>query len=305
MHRIGVHLKALRAFEAAGRLSSISRAAEELRVSHSTVSHHVKGLEQALGVSLFERRDRSVVLTPEGAALLPVLSDSFVAIATALSELRPANTSQSLRVTVTPSFANRWLVPNLLGFRAEHDNIDVQVSPSLALTNFQREKIDIGIRAGNGNWPDVDAQWLMPIRMTPLCSPWLLTEKGPLKTPEALPKMTLLHADIVKSEEIKSEWGAWLHAAGATQVDFSGGLSLHDPGLVLQAAVDGLGIAMGYIELAGRDLASERLVAPFDLQITHPWSYYIVTPKNKPLSSQVRVFRDWIQREAGQYSTEE
>lgn len=305
MNRIGVHLNALRAFEAAGRLSSISRAAEELRVSHSTVSHHVKGLEQALGVPLFERRDRSVVLTLDGATLLPILSESFDAIATALNDVKPAANTKTLRVTVTPSFANRWLVPNLRGFRAEHGDIDVQLNSSLALTDFHREKIDIGIRAGKGDWPNVNAELLMPIRMTPLCSPSLLAEQGPLKSPQSLENMTLLHADVVKGSEIESEWRAWLQAAGAGDIDCSGGLSLYDPGLVLQAAVDGLGVAMGYIELAERDLASGRLVAPFDTQIAHPWSYYVVTPRQKTYSHQVSVFRDWIQKEAAKYSTEE
>lgn len=305
MNRIGVHLNALRAFEAAGRLSSISRAAEELRVSHSTVSHHVKGLEQALGVQLFERRDRSVVLTPRGAALLPVLSESFEAIATALDAVKPVANAKALRVTVTPSFANRWLVPNMLSFRAEYSDIDVRLTSSLALTDLRREKIDIGIRSGQGDWPGVDAELLMPIRMTPLCSPALLAEHGPLENHQSLNKMTLLHAEVVEGGETESEWRAWLQAAGAGNVDCSGGLSLYDPGLVLQAAVDGLGIAMGYIELAERDIKSGRLVAPFEMQIDHPWSYYIVTPAGKTDSHSVSVFRKWLQKEAAKYLTEE
>ncbi len=304
MNRIGVHLNALRAFEAAGRLSSISRAAEELRVSHSTVSHHVKGLEEALSVQLFERRDRSVVLTDVGASLLPVLSESFDAIAAAINEIKPAAGSRSVRVTSTPSFANRWLVPNLRGFRTEHSKIDVQLSSSLSLSNLRREKLDIGIRAGTGNWPDVDAHLLMPIRMTPLCSPGLLAESGPLISPRDLQNMTLLHADV-KGAKIASEWRTWLQAAGAEDLDCSGGLSLFDPGLVLQAAVDGLGVAMGYLELAERDLASGRLVAPYDIRIRHPWSYYVVTPKNKSYSREVSVFLEWIQNEVAQYEVEE
>ncbi len=298
MQRIGVHLNALRAFEAAGRLSSISRAAEELNVSHSTVSHHVKGLELALGVALFERRDRSVVLTDDGANLLPALSESFDAIAAALETIKPLNHSKSLRVTVTPSFANRWLVPMLRRFRTEFSDINVQLTPSLALLDFRKEKIDIGIRCGDGNWPDVDSELLMPIHMTPLCSPGLLDEQGSVNSPQDLHHLTLLHADIIDSSEIKSEWSTWLRAAGAAPVERSDGLSLHDPGLVLQAAVDGLGVAMGYVELAQRDLANGRLVAPFDLTITHPWSYYVVTPKRTTISDQVNVFRNWIKQEA-------
>lgn len=305
MHRIGVHLNALRAFEAAGRLSSISRAAEELRVSHSTVSHHVKGLEKALGVDLFERRDRSVVLSQAGAALLPTLSESFDAIATALSAVKPATNTKGLRVTVTPSFANRWLVPNLRRFRADHSNIDVQLTSSLTLADLRRDNIDIGIRSGTGDWPGVESELLMPIHMTPLCSPTLIAENGPIDRPQSLGDLTLLHADVAGGSEIESEWRTWLQAAGADDVDYSGGLSLHDPGLALQAAVDGLGIAMGYVELAERDLASGRLVAPFEMQITHPWSYYIVTPKDKTDNRQASVFRQWIRKEAERYLHEE
>lgn len=302
MHRIGVHLNALRAFEAAGRLSSISRAAEELRVSHSTISHHVKGLENALGVQLFERRDRSVVLTETGAALLPVLSESFDAIAAALTAVKPAANTKALRVTVTPSFANRWLLPNLRRFRAEHSNIDVQLNSSLNLTDFRRDKIDIGIRSGTGDWPGVKAELLMPIHMTPLCSPALIAENGPIDSPQALAKYSLLHADVVAGGAMDSEWRAWLQAAGADNIDCSGGLSLHDPGLALQAAVDGLGIAMGYVELAERDLARGRLVAPFQMHVPHPWSYYVVTPSTKADNPQVSVFRTWLREEAERYT---
>lgn len=297
MHRIGVHLNALRAFEAAGRLSSISRAANELRVSHSTISHHVKGLEQALGIDLFERRDRSVILTETGAALLPVLSESFDAIATALDTVTPSLKTKALRVTVTPSFANKWLVPNLRRFRLEHGDIDVQLTSSLTLTDFRREKLDIGIRSGSGDWPDVDAELLMRIHMTPLCSPALLTEHGNIDKPQSLQNFTLLHADVAKGIGIESEWHAWLQAMGAGEVDCSGGLSLHDPGLALQAAVDGLGVAMGYVELAQRELASGRLIAPFEKHIAHPWSYYVVTAKGKVDNRKVSVFKDWLRKE--------
>lgn len=305
MHRIGVHLNALRAFEAAGRHSSISRAAEELRVSHSTVSHHVRGLEQALGVELFERRGRSVILTRNGTALLPILSESFDAIAAALNAVTPSVKSKALRVTVTPSFANKWLVPNLRRFRTEHSNIDVQLTSSLALADFRRDKIDIGIRSGAGDWPGVDSELIMPIHMTPLCSPALLAEHGDIDNPQSLRKFTLLHADVARGSGIESEWRAWLQAVGADDVNCGGGLSMHDPGLALQAAVDGLGIAMGYVELAQRELANGRLIAPFEMQIAHPWSYYVVTAKGKADNQKVSVFRNWLRKEVAQRTREE
>jgi LysR family glycine cleavage system transcriptional activator len=303
MHRIGVHLNALRAFEAAGRLSSISRAAEELRVSHSTISHHVKGLEQALGVALFERRDRAVILTETGAALLPVLSESFDAMSTALHTIRPPENSTELRVTVTPSFANRWLVPNLRQFRAQHGDVDVQINSSLSLMDFRRDDFDIGIRSGDGNWSDVNAELLMHITMTPLCSPALIDEVGAIRGPQCLRDFTLLHADVSPECGIESEWGAWLEAAGADDIELDRGLSLHDPGLALQAAVDGLGVAMGYVQLAQRELADGRLVAPLDIRIEHPWSYYAVTAKNRRPSRAADAFLAWLATESAQTAT--
>ncbi|MGI9270368.1 MAG: LysR substrate-binding domain-containing protein [Woeseiaceae bacterium] len=303
MHRIGVHLNALRAFEAAGRLSSISRAADELRVSHSTISHHVKGLEEALGVALFERRGKSVNLTETGAALLPVLSESFDAMSTALHAIHPAKDSTEVRVTVTPSFANRWLVPNLRQFRAQHENIDVQINSSLSLANLRSSNFDFGIRSGFGKWPGVTSRLLTPITMTPVCSPALIDEVGPIQAPQDLKKFTLLHADVANDSGIDSEWGAWLDAADGDGVKFDRGLSLYDPGLALQAAADGLGVAMGYVQLAQRELADGRLIAPLDLCIEHPWSYYVVTAKSRRPSAAAEAFMNWLFTESDQTTT--
>ncbi len=298
MRRIGVHLNALRAFEAAGRLSSISRAAQELRVSHSTVSHHVKGLEQTIGVALFVRRDRSIALTEAGKALLPVLSSSFEAIANALDDLRPTAHRALIRVTATPSFATRWLVPHLRRFRAQNSAIDVQLRTSLALADFGREAIDVGIRAGAGHWSGFRSQLLMPIHMTPLCSPALVEGEQGLDAPQALKAFTLLHADVGEGKDIGWEWREWFQAVGVDDVDCSAGLSLHDPGLVLQGAVDRLGVAMGYIELAEQDIAAGRLIQPFASEVTHPWAYYIITSEKHPENPHVARFSDWLQAEA-------
>lgn len=297
MRRFGVHLNALRAFEAAARLSSFSGAARELHVSHSTISHHIKGLEKSIGKVLFLRQNRRVILTGEAEALLRVLTQSFDNISSELETLRQSGSAKPLRVTVTPSFANKWLVRNLGSFRESHPDVEMQVHPSLELSDFSRDELDIGVRNGLGVWPGLKAELLMAVHMTPLCSPKLFDgPKGSMDL-DALQQFTMIHADVSYGTGLQSEWREWLSAAGQSAVNCDHGLSFKDPSLALQAAIDGLGIAMGYVELAENDLATGRLVQPFELEVRHPWSYYIVVPEDNVGDRQTRLFSDWLRRE--------
>ncbi|MGI9235060.1 MAG: transcriptional regulator GcvA [Woeseiaceae bacterium] len=297
MRHFGLQLNALRAFEAAARLSSFSEAARELHVSHSTISHHIKGLEKSIGVPLFLRQNRRVSLTSAGEALLPVLSTSFDTISATLQTLREGRETAALRLTVTPSFANKWLVPRLRRFQAANPGVEVRLQSSLSLADFGRDKIDLGVRAGSGEWPGLKAELLMPIHMTPLCSPGLLEGSNGIATPEDLRDFTLIHADVSHDPGIESEWQEWLVSVGADGVDFSHGLSVHDPGLALQGAIDGLGIAMGYLELAAGDIAEGRLVRPLAAEVRHSWSYYTVIPIDNDADLQVSIFSDWLRAE--------
>ena len=294
MRYFGLHLNALRAFECAARLSSFTQAAKELNVTHSTISHHISGLEKALGVELFLRQNRRVALTPAGEKLYPVLESSFDEISTTLAAIRKRDASAPLKVTVTPSFANKWLIPRLSDFRASHPDIEVQLQTSLTLSEFQQQGLSVGVRAGKGEWSNLTSELLMPLHMTPMCCPRILDERNTPRTPDMLREFTLIHADVSPETGIDSEWGAWLNSVGAGNINFKRGLSFHDPGLALQAAIDGLGIAMGYVELAEIDIAQGRLVRLFDEEIRHPWSYYIVLPKNKVAEPQTIVFCDWL-----------
>ena len=322
MRKFGIHLNALRAFEAAARWESFSAAADELHISHSTISHHIKGLEQSLGVQLFERRNRKVVLTQAGEVLLPVLRQSFDEIAFTLGSLQSISEQPALRVTMTPSFAHRWFVPRLKRFREMRPDIEVQLNTSLWLNDYQRDRFDVGVRAGLGQWSGLNAELLTPIHMSPLCSPELLQkfmENGGLECQGADPKThqnglqnialikqsTLLHADVEEHRSIKSEWQAWLLALNIRDVDVSHGLSFRDPALAIQAAMDGLGIAMGYLELATEELAEGELVQPFAAQIKHPWSYHMVVPEGRTEDPQVRVFCEWLRSEIGLPQTPE
>ena len=303
MRRFGVHLNALRAFEAAARLSSFSGAARELHISHSTISHHIKGLEKSLGQRLFLRQNRRVILTNEAEALHRVLKLSFDNISSELEALRQNSEKTPLRVTVTPSFANKWLVPKLRSFSEAHPDIEVQVYPSLELSDFSCDDLDVGIRTGLGNWPGLSAELLMPVHLTPVCSPTFFSgPKGSMK-PQTLQQFTLIHADVSYGTGIESEWREWLLAVGAGDVDCSHGFSFKDPSLALQAAIDGLGIAMGYVELATDDLATGRLVQLFDLEVQHPWSYYIVIPENSFGDRQTKLFCDWLRLEAAKLTS--
>ena len=299
MRPFGLHLNALRAFEAAARLLSFSRAAEELNVSHSTISHHIKGLEQALGMDLFLRQNRRVVLTSAGEILYPVLERAFSEISLALTMLKESREKEPLKVTVTPSFANKWLMPRMSRFRDEHPGIEVQLLPSTSRAEFSRAGIDVGVRTGWGKWSGLKAEELTPVHMTPLCSPRLLEGRGRPDSPEGLANFTLIHADVSSMAGIKSEWREWLVAAGAKKVDFTRGLSFHDPGLALQAAIDGLGVAMGYVELAEADIAEGRLVRLFETEVRHPWSYYIVVPEDRDADLQTTIFCQWLRSQVG------
>ena len=299
MRRFGLHLNSLRAFEVAARLSSFSRAADELHVSHSTISHHVKGLEKALGVKLFFRRNRSVVLTRAGETLLPVLTGSFDKISSTLETIKQTSDRAPLKVTVTPSFANKWLVPHLRNFQDNHPRIEVQLQSSLELADFSRNDLDLGVRTGWGEWPGLRADLLMPIHMSPVCSPSLLQGREGIASLEELHEFTLIHADVSPGIGIESEWREWLLATDASDVDCSRGLSFHDPGLALQAAIDGLGMAMGYVELAAIDIAEGRLIQPYATEVQHPWSYYIVVPEGSVGDLQTEIFCDWLRAEVG------
>ncbi|MEM8499209.1 MAG: transcriptional regulator GcvA [Pseudomonadota bacterium] len=300
MSRIGVHLNGLRAFEAAARLSSFSKAADELHISHSTVSHHIKGLEQSLGIDLFVRQNRRVVLTQAGRDLVPVLRESFENISRQLDQIKQGDKAPVLRVTVTPSFATKWLVPRLKKFREARPDIDLLVKPSLALSDYRQDRFDVGIRSGLGQWPRLKSELLMATHMSPLCSPDLIAESSALTAPIDVLQHTLLNADTGETAGTASEWHAWLDALGINEFGNPRQLSFEDPALALNAAVDGLGIAMGYVELAADDLAAGRLVQPFAAQIEHPWSYYIVTPEDDSASPLADVFCDWLRAEMWQ-----
>lgn len=293
MRRGSLHFNSLRAFEAAARHLSFSRAADELSVTHSAVSHQVRLLEETLGAELFIRTNRGVALTEAGQTLLPVLAESFDRIANTLDGLIAAPSGDCLRITTTPTLAAKWLIPRLGDWRNAHAEIAIHLHPALAYLDLASGEADIAIRCGTPPWPGLVEDFVLPIHMTPVCSRSFLGDLGEAPRPEDLLGPTLIHADIT-GHDLGEEWRTWLRAAGVETAATLPGLSFHDPSLALQAAMDGLGIAMGYLELAAADIEAGRLVRPFPFAVAHHFSYYLVYEGARRKEPGIAAFRDWI-----------
>ncbi|MAZ01815.1 MAG: transcriptional regulator [Sneathiella sp.] len=287
-------LKALRSFEAAARHLSFSKAAEELFVTPAAVSHQVKALEDWLGVTLFKRLNRAVILTNEGQNYVMGVRNGLEIIGAATEKIMLQDASGALHVDTLPSFAARWLLPRLSRFREAHPDIDVRLSASDHLTDFNREDVDVVIRYGHGHYPGLRVNKLLTEElMFPVCSPSLLKGKHPLRHPSDLKYHTLLHDDM------RIDWQAWLAMAGVTGVDPKKGPSFNDSSMLLTAAMEGQGVALGRSTLAADDLMAGRLVQPFNIQpMQADHAYYIVSPEEAADRPRIAAFREWIMEEA-------
>jgi LysR family glycine cleavage system transcriptional activator len=286
-------LNALKAFEAAARHGSFTKAAEELHVTHAAISRHVRELEAWLQVDLFRRVSRGVVVTEVGESYRRTLTEVFDRLLAATQEVAAGSAGRGLKVSVEPAFAARWLVPRLGSFQARHPGIDLALDSSNRLVDFRSDDADLAIRYGQGNWQDVDLVCLSEVRCFPVCSPGLL--QGPLPaSPEVLREHTLLH------EETRSWWGEWLAEAGVEGVDHTRGPLLQDTHLALEAAAAGQGFALGDSILAADDLADGWLVKPFTGDILEG-GYYLVQPKHVKETAPRRAFREWLQAEMTQF----
>ncbi|MEP3247304.1 MAG: transcriptional regulator GcvA [Sneathiella sp.] len=286
-------LNALRAFEAAARYLSFSKAAEELYVTPAAVSHQIKALEEWLGVPLFRRMNRAVILTDEGQSYVLEVREGLSLISEATDKLEKQEASGALTVSTLPSFAVRWLLPRLGRFRELHPDIDVMLSASDHITDFAREPVDLVIRYGSGNYPGLHVEKLLTEdSLFPVCSPSLLEGEHPLRTPEDLVHHNLLHDDL------RVDWETWLSAVNVQGIDPRKGLSFNDSSMVLTAAITGQGVALGRSTLAADLLASGRLVKPFDTELKAGNAYFIVCPEGQSERPRFVAFRDWLHAEA-------
>jgi LysR family glycine cleavage system transcriptional activator len=285
-------LNALRAFEAAARLLSFTRAGQELHVTQAAISHQVKALERWLGLALFRRRGRAVVLTENGQNYLAEVREGLDRLAAATDRLTRRQDAGVLTVATLASFAAAWLMPRLGRFRALHPDIDVRVAASDEVVDFARDDVDLAIRYGNGHWPGLEVLPLMTEDVFPVCSPALLIGAHPLRRPEDLRHHTLLHDDM------RETWRLWLLAAGVDGVDPHRGPGYNLSTLVIDAAADGQGVALARSALLRDHLSTGRLVRPFELALPAEFAYYLVHPPRAIEHPKVRAFRDWALVEA-------
>lgn len=290
-------LNALRAFEAAARHLSFTRAAEELHVTQAAISHQVKALEEHLGRKLFRRLNRALLLTDDAQAYLPSVSRAFTLLNDATSDLLTKHTPGPLTVSALPSFAARWLVPRLGRFRHIRPDIDLRIDPSTELADFAGGDVDVGIRYGRGKYPGMRADWLMTEDIFPVCSPALLEGPHPLHDPEDLEHQVLLHDDG------HGDWRTWLLAAGVDRVDPARGPIFTDSSMLIQAAMAAQGVALARGVLAADELAAGRLVRPFTLSLPTEYAYYLVCPVNTAEQPKIAAFRDWLIGEARRESS--
>lgn len=280
-------LDALRVFEAAARRLSFAAAAAELHLTASAVSHRIKALETQLGLALFERMTRKVRLTPAGRAYAAAVADALAILREATRRLA-AEANRPLTVSVTPLFGARWLLPRLARFEAAHPGLPVRLISTSRLADFVSDGVDCAVRYGRGTWPGLTAHRLMTFDFVPVCSPALL-KQGRLKTPNDLAHHTLLHYDAVPDA-----WRMWLLAAGATGVDPDAGQVLSDMSATVQAAMDGIGVAIADRKFIARELKQRRLVAPFAIDMPAGGAFYFVYPEARGGDRRVATFRDWV-----------
>lgn len=288
-------LTALRAFEAAARHLSFTRAAAELCVTQTAVSHQIKQLEAHLGVALFRREPRRLTLTPDGQAWAREMRDVFERLFDAHRRLRArARTARPvLAVSVIPSFAARWLVPRLGRFVAQHREVDVHISADERVVDFAAEPFDLGIRYGQGRYPGLVVEKLADDAFVVVCAPSLRARKR-LASPDDLRRHVLLRDDE------PGAWEKWLARNGVRDVDPARGSMLADSAMLVAAAVEGQGVALARRALAMDDVAAGRLVLPFPRSRPMPTGrgYYVASPRENLARAHVAAFRDWLRAEA-------
>lgn len=285
-------LNALRAFEAAGRHVSFTKAAEELFVTPGAVSRQIKLLEDVLGVELFERTSRDLRISEDTREYVVALGDAFNQINRATNRLLTAHRAKSLRIHCPMTFTLRWLMPRLPKFHELYPTREIQLTTTLlpipsSLLNLG--DVDVVIQLGKGNWPDLVTHRLAGGALVPVCSPDYLAAMGGRLTVDRLAEATLL-----RSMARPDDWRDWLDAAGGESIDDQRGLQFESSSLAYQAAIQGIGIAIGQLSLVEQDLAAGRLVAPLDFVHDNGNAYYLSYSRQSENDARLIEFRDWI-----------
>src|ERR1700759_2954989 len=284
-------LNGVKAFEAAARSESFTRAAAELNVTQGAISHQVKALETTLGIKLFRRERQRLMLPEAGRDYLAVIRDALDQIAAGTERLLQRQQSGVLTVSTSPDFAAKWLVNRLGRFGEKHPGVDLRVSATTHYVDFARDDVDVAIRHGDGNWPGLDVQRLYSERLFPVCSPKLATGRNRIRKAADLLKFPLLRLENTKN------WMRLFEAAGI-KADVGPGPVLNRASMLIDAAIDGQGIALARTALAAWDLVNGRLVRPIDVSLRMANTYWLVCPKAVSNVAKVAAFRDWVFAEA-------
>jgi LysR family glycine cleavage system transcriptional activator len=286
-------LTSLRAFEVAGRHLSFTKAAAELTVTQAAISHQIKALEEQLNVALFVRLPRKLELTVAGKSLFPVVHQAFDIIAEGVAELEGMQGRAFLTVQLAPSFSAKWLSPRLGAFRSLYPHIELSLTHSIGPADFAKQSIDLAVIYGKGYGAGLVAVPVLSLDFIPVCSPNYPQGEYVLQAPADLEHCTLLHDATYKN------WSAWLDLADVSNVDAKRGPVFDDTNVLIQAAVDGLGVALGSSIFVADHLREGRLVQPFNPVFHDARAYYVVCPPAHCERPEVAAFRDWLIEQSG------
>lgn len=292
-------LNALRAFEAAARHQSLTKAAVELHVTAGALSHQIRGLEELLGLKLFERRVRSILLTPAGKRLYPGLQMGFMHIRDAIAGLSESRDATVLGISTPPGFTSKWLAPRLYRFSSAYPELDTRVSSSPSFANFMTDGIDVAVRSlpdDTAPSPGLVTEKLIQLSFVPVCSPSLFEVNGPFRGPRALRGAPLIHDDSLADKSSMPKWSDWFEEAGLPDVDVSRGLRFNSTDHALEAAIEGAGVLLAPDALAYDELRTGRLTIAVDLFLRSRRAYFLVRAKGRQ-NPNVQAFQTWIKQE--------
>ncbi len=300
MHTPAPPLSALRAFEAAARHLSLTRAAEELHVTPGALSHQIRGLEDLLGVKLFERKVRAIALTAAGRQLYPGLQTGFGHIRDAVASLDAAHASNILVVSTSPGLTSKWLAPRLYRFSNDFADVDVRISSSFTNANFETDGVDIAVRHMRADPPPdpaVEIEKLADISLIAVCSPRLIEKYGAVKNANDLARFPLIHDESISPRVGAPNWREWFDSAGVAGVDLRRGLHFNSADHALDAAGEGAGVLLAHDLMAYDDLRTGRLIIPIKVALPAGRAFHLVWPKGRRPSRAAEGFRRWIKAE--------
>jgi len=299
MKRSLLPLNALRAFDAAARHMSFKHAADDLSVTPAAISQQIRSLEEFLGVELFRRTNRSLVLTEAAQLSLAPLKNAFELMEESVDILTDSKTTNHLKISVSPSFASKWLVPHLASYYQRQPDSVVKINATMQITDFRIDDTDLCIRYGLGHYPGLFVEEILRETIFPVCAPSLLNSCKLGECPSSILEHTLIHDDSSVEDESAPNWTMWLKAAGVEAPGGMPALHFNNNALAIEAAVAGRGVALARSIIAEEDLKAGRLIKPFGEGVPIDFKHYIVCPKDKLKNERVVDFIDWLRSETG------